>query len=166
MAIVEFQQAFADMIGSPAYCNAVRTQPLVLDERYELTPRERSRLLAIVNHPGMVCNCMLYRANRLAPLAVNLPQLLEALGSQLRGTLDRFWDCYVRTDVHFYVEAHRFCEFVQREIGDGRVLNGDVIEPVLWRELAVLEPRLEASHTELYSPLRRAESASAWGRTG
>jgi hypothetical protein len=155
--LADFQQAFADLVASPDLCNAVRANPMVLRESYRLTDREAGRLVGIVNHPGMACNCTLYRANRLAPLAMNLPGLLNALGPDLRAVLDEFWRQYRNTDVHFYVESHRFCRFVQRELECGRSFGPDV-EPALHREMARLEERLEVSHTEIYSPFRHQEA--------
>jgi hypothetical protein len=151
--LVDFQQALADLVSSPALCTEARADFDVFRQRYQLSDRESRRLAQIVNHPGMACNCMLYRANRLAPLALNLPDLIKALGSDLRDCLDSFWAEYSSTDVHFYVESYRFCEFIQREIDGGRTFNPDVA-PALEREMSVLAERLEVSHTEIYSPLR------------
>ena len=72
--LAEFQQALADLTASPELCIQVRRDPAVLNQRYILTERERDRLVGIVRHPGMACACTVYRANRLAPLAMNIPQ--------------------------------------------------------------------------------------------
>src|SRR6476660_4619036 len=114
--LAEFQQALADLIASPDLCIAARANPDLLRQLYQVTDREAQRLQGVVNHPGMKCNCMLYRANRLAPLALNLPNLVKALGGHLRNVLDDFWQAYKNTDVHFYVESYRFCEFVSDEV--------------------------------------------------
>jgi hypothetical protein len=159
--LVDFQQAFADLVASPDLCNEVRANPGVLRESYRLTDREAGRLAGIVNHPGMACNCTLYRANRLAPLAMNMPGLLKALGPDLRSVLDRFWRRYRNTDVHFYVESYRFGRFVQGELARGRSFSTDV-EPALRREMATLAERLEVSHTEIYSPFRHAGRPGSW----
>lgn len=150
---VDFQQALADLVSSPALCTEARRDPAVLRGRYQLTDRESRRLEQIVNHPGMACNCMLYRANRLAPLALNLPDLVKALGPDLREMLDAFWTEFANTDVHFYVESYRFCEFIQQQIASGRTFAAEVA-PALEREMSILADRLEVSHTEIYSPLR------------
>lgn len=152
--LAEFQQALADLIASPALCIEVRRNPDMLRERYQLTDREAQRVQGVVNHPGMKCNCMLYRANRLAPLALNLPNLVKALGGHLRGVLDDFWKQYTNTDVHFYVESYRFCEFVRNEVSRGRDLPADVA-PALDRDMATMAERLEISHTEIYSPFAK-----------
>jgi len=156
--LVDFQQALADLVSSPDLCNQVRHDSEVLWKRYDLTDREMRRLEQIVNHPGMECNCMLYRANRLAPLALNLPGLLKALGPDLRGVLDGFWLKHSNTDVHFYLESYRFCEFVQDEIGRGRAFGANVVA-ALEREMTILAQRLEVSHTEIYSPLRNSKDS-------
>jgi hypothetical protein len=151
--LVDFQQALADLVSSPALCTEARRDPAVLRSRYQLSDRESRRLAQIVNHPGMACNCMLYRANRLAPLALNLPDLVKALGPDLRDCLDAFWTEYANTDVHFYVESYRFCEFIQQQIASGRTFAQNVA-PALQHEMSILADRLEVSHTEIYSPLR------------
>jgi hypothetical protein len=145
-------------VSSPALCIEARRDPAVLRNRYQLTDRESRRLAQIVNQPGMACNCMLYRANRLAPLAVNLPDLFKALGPDLREMLDAFWSEFNNTDVHFYVESYRFCEFIEREIANDRKFAAEVA-PALERERSILADRLEVSHTEIYSPLREQRGA-------
>jgi len=149
--LAEFQQAFADLVASPELCIQARHDSQFLRSRYQITNLEAARLQALVNHPGMKCNCMLYRANRLAPLAMNLPNLVKALGDDLRGVLDDFWKIYKNTDVHFYVESYRFCEFVEQEISRGREFAPDV-GPALEADMTILAERLEVSHTEIYSP--------------
>jgi hypothetical protein len=145
--LIEFQQAFADLVASPELCIRVRENPEFLRERYELTERELNRLSGIVNHPGMECNCMLYRANRLIPLALNLPDLCKALGEHLRPLASAYWSEFPKTDVHFLVESNRFVDFVKREISDGKSF-GEEVPPVLEREGDLLSQRLEASYTE------------------
>lgn len=151
--LADFQQALADLVSSPALCKETLRDSSVLRDRYQLTDREYGRLQQIVSHPGMACNCMLYRANRLAPLALNLPDLVKALGPDLRELLDAFWAQSSNTDVHFYVESYRFCEFIDQQIARGRTFGADVAS-ALEREMSVLAERLELSHTEIYSPLR------------
>ena len=146
--LVEFQQAFADLVSSPGLCREVRARPELLLERYRLNAREHGQLLGVVNHRGMECSCMLYRANRLAPLALNLPKVCKALGEVLRDVLSDYWAAYPQTDVHFIVESYRFCEFLRREIDRGRAAPEGVGE-ALDDELPLLAMRLSASYTSL-----------------
>lgn len=156
--LAEFQQALADLIASPDLCIEARANPDLLSLRYQITAREAKRLQGVVTHPGMKCNCMLYRANRLAPLALNLPNLIRALGGQLRGVLDDFWEQYRNTDVHFYVESYRFCEFVHEAVLRGRDLPATV-PSALQLDMTNLAEKLEISHTEIYSPYGANRSA-------
>jgi hypothetical protein len=145
--LVEFQQAFADMVASPELSFKVRANPSLLRERYKLSDQEWRQLVGVVNSPGMNCNCMLYRANRLAPLALNLPELCRVLADDLRSTLSRYWACYPNSDVNFLVESSRFCEFVRDLLASGHVFQNDVSD-TLEREAAALSLRLHASYTE------------------
>ena len=80
--LLEFQQALADLVASPDFCRQARADPQELMRRYDLSAREHRRLVDMVNQPGMALNCMLYRSNRLAPLAQNLYGLCNALGAR------------------------------------------------------------------------------------
>ena len=110
--LVDFQIALADLTASPTLCRKVRNAPEVLREKYDLTEKEWRRLVGIVASNGMEANCILYRANRLAPVALNLPETCTALGDNLNRLISAYWDSEPTTDVHFLVEADRFCQFL------------------------------------------------------
>lgn len=145
--LVEFQQALADLTASPELCTEVRSTPELLRARYDLSEREWRRLVGVVNHPGMACNCMLYRANRLAPLALHLPRLCKALGPDLRSVASAYWTAFPETNVHAFIEADRFARFVGRLIADGRAFRSEVA-PTLASEAAFLAQALRGSRTE------------------
>ena len=145
--LVEFQQAFADLVASPELSFNVRADPSILRERYQLSDLEWRQLVGIVNSRGMDCNCMLYRANRLAPLALNLPEVCKVMGDDLRSTLTFYWTKHPNSDVNFLVESERFCEFLRGLIADGHTFKNDV-RPALEREAAALSLRLEASYNQ------------------
>jgi len=69
----------------------------VLRSAYELTDREADRLTALAGHDGITAACSLYRANRLAPLAMNVPRTYRGLGDLLRPLLDEFWTMHTET---------------------------------------------------------------------
>ncbi len=146
--LADFQQALADMVASPPLCREVRANPACLSERYRLTDLEVRRLADMAKQQGMACNCTLYRANRLAPLALNLHDLCLALGDQLTPLVDEFWKFYPEAGVNFLVECHNFCEFLMSKHELGLVLNGEA-----WlafeRERQDLELRLLAIRTIL-----------------
>jgi len=79
MSLAAFQSALAALTASPDLVRAVRADPHVLHARFTLTCKEWHRLSAIAASPGMAANCILYRANRLAPVALNLPETCAAL---------------------------------------------------------------------------------------
>jgi len=138
--LVEFQKALADLTASPALCREVRRAPDVLEARYDLTDKERRRLAGIVASKGMEANCMLYRANRLAPVALNLPETCDAIREDLDRLISDYWESEPTTDVHFIVEADRFCWFLKRQ--NGLPLRA---KEVLAREHAVVQAKLAAS---------------------
>jgi hypothetical protein len=145
--LADFQQALADLTGSPVLCLEVRRDPSVLRAKYELTAREWRRLVGIVQHRGMECACIVYRANRLAPLALNIPQTCKALGQELRDIVSEFWAQYPETNVHFFVETDRFCRFLKTKLVEGRVFQTD-IAPILALESAAVTAALQESYTE------------------
>lgn len=140
MVLVEFQTALADMTASPALCREVRRTPAILRERYDLTDREWRQLSAVAASEGMEANCMLYRANRLAPVALNLPETCEVIRDELDPLISEYWASEPTTDVNFLVEADRFCHFLEASSG----LRPEATT-ALAREHAILEAKLAAS---------------------
>ena len=68
MSVASFQQALCDLIASPSLCRALRSDPDDVMANYELSDRERRRLVEAVWQRGMSTNCSLYRSNRVTPL--------------------------------------------------------------------------------------------------
>jgi hypothetical protein len=145
--LVEFQQALADLTASPDLCIQVRREPAILHQRYELTEREWRRLVGIVQHPGMACACIVYRANRLAPLAMNIPQTCRALGNELRAIVSEYWAAFPEGNVHFFIETNRFCQFLKAAVAEGRSFPAEVAS-TLEREAAIVAAALRESETE------------------
>jgi hypothetical protein len=143
----EFQQALADLVASPPLCAQARRQPELLGERYQLDSRELGRLQSLVGHPGMAANCMLYRANRLSPLALNFPLLCASLGEDLRPMVDAYWASHPTTNVHFLIEADRFRTYVGQVLAAGALPAADRgrVAEALASEGAALDARLAAS---------------------
>jgi hypothetical protein len=146
--LVEFQQALADLVAAPEVCRQVRKNPDLLRERYNLSERELRRLVTMVDHRAMACNCMLYRANRLAPLALNLHEFCIALGPRLGPLLSEYSDQYPNTNVHFYLECDRFCQFMVKKIGEGFQLEPRV-KAIFDEEFSRIKLGLIASYTSL-----------------
>lgn len=138
--LIDFQRALADLTASPALCRDVRRAPEILHARYALTDKEWRRLTGIVASTGMEANCMLYRANRLAPVALNMPDTCEAIRDDLNRLISAFWESEPTTDVHFLVEAHRFGCFLRQQPG-----LSELAQQALAREHALVTAKLEAS---------------------
>lgn len=112
MTLSAFQRALTDLTASPSLCRAARADSGLLARRYALTEREARRLDGIVQSKGMEANCILYRANRLAPVALNCPGLCKALSTNLNRLISEYWEAEPTTNVHFLVETDRFCRFL------------------------------------------------------
>lgn len=140
--LIDFQRALAELTASPALCRQVRADPQILRRRYSLTEKEWRRLSGIVSSKGMEANCMLYRANRLAPVALNLPETCEAIRDELNDLISAYWDSEPTTDVHFLVEAERFCRYLQAHSAFPPDARG-----VLAREHAIVAAKLAASRS-------------------
>ena len=138
--LVDFQIALAELTASPALCRQLREAPETLRKRYDLTEKEWRRLAGIAASKGMEANCMLYRANRLAPVALNLPDTCTALGENLNPLISAYWDSEPTTDVHFLVEADRFCRFLRERAG-----LPPAVKPLLEREHAIVTAKLTVS---------------------
>jgi len=144
----EFQQAFADLVASPDFCREARADPAVLHARYDLSDRERGRLLGLINQRGMALNCMLYRANRLAPLALNLHGFCQALGPRLGPLLTEYTAAHPNTNVHFYRECDRFCAFIEHKLDQGYELE-PAARTVFENEALMVRLNLKATETAL-----------------
>ena len=140
--LIEFQQAFADLIASPELCLEVRREPTVLNERYQLSEREWLRLVAIVNEHGMSCNCTLYRANRLTPIALNLREVCNALGGQLASLLQEYWSMHPGMNAHFLLESYDFCRFLKVKLAPQHTVLPGVLE-LLDHSIDRLRSRIE-----------------------
>src|SRR4051812_44586783 len=140
--LIDFQGALADLTASPSLCRQVRRNPQILHERYDLTDKEWRRLVGIVTSKGMEANCILYRANRLVPVALNLPKTCSALGDDLNPLISEYWEAVPTTDVHFLVEADRFCRFL---LAQSNLPSAAAAELEL--EHAVVAGRLAASRS-------------------
>jgi len=144
-----FQKAFADLTASPGLVMQVRENPDLLRDRYELSEREVRRLAAMVNDPGMECNCVLYRASRITPIAVHLPRLTKVLAKDLGPLLSEYWTRYTHTNINFLFDSYRFCEFVKEKI-DGGFIFSDAVLPIVEFEMAELFEQLEVIDPDNY----------------
>lgn len=136
MSIPSFQQALCDLIASPQLCLTLRANPEAALADYQLSARERKRLLEVVWQRGMSTNCTLYRSNRVTPIYTLLTFTCRALGDQLRALLDEFWEAKEFQDGQFHSEVERFAAFLSRRIAAGGIQSPFAAE-LLQFELAL-----------------------------
>ncbi len=127
------------MVASPELARAVRRGDEAALERYDLSPRERTRLETVAAQRGMEVSCTLYRANRLTPVVMLLPYTCFILGDRMKSIADRFWN-ESRTDLQFRNEIERFAAFLLELVRSGK-LDEPLLEEVLAFELATNELR-------------------------
>jgi hypothetical protein len=135
MTVQAFQQAFSDLIASPDLCLAVRRDPRQVLDRYDLSARERHRLVDVVWQRGMSTSCTLYRVNRITPIYTLLSHTCFVLGDEaLIREAELFWE-ECKTDLQFQPEIDSFGVFLKRRIQAGAIDN-PLIEEVLDLELS------------------------------
>lgn len=140
MTMEAFQQAMCDLVASPDLCLRLVQAPEQVLGRYDLSDRDRRRLIAIVQQRGMVVNCSLYRANRLSPIVNLIPHTCFLLGDKLLDEATEFWKDFKETRLQFHEEVKQFGEFLRRRLESGS-LDNPVLAEVLEYELALNEFR-------------------------
>jgi hypothetical protein len=121
MSLASFQQALCDLIASPDLCRALRASPEDVMANYELSVRERRRLVEAVWQRGMSTNCSLHRSGRVTPLYTLLYGTCRSLGDQFGPLLDEFWNSINYQDGQFRSEVERWAAFLRQRIADGTV---------------------------------------------
>ena len=141
-----FQRAMCDLVASPDLCLALVQSPEEVLGRYDLSDRDRRRLVEVVQQPGMLVNCSLYRANRLSPIYNLVPHTCFLLGDALLAEATEFWKGFKETRLQFHDEVKQFGDFLRRRVELG-VLQNPMLVEVLEYELALNEfrytPRVE-----------------------
>lgn len=118
--LADVQQAMADLVASVARVQAARQDPEAWLDGYDLTAVERRRLAGFLAQPGLALGCMVYRANRLAPVAMHLTELCRAIGPGLRAEMDAFWLAHPHSEPNPLLECARFCDFIEGRPGTPR----------------------------------------------
>jgi len=145
MTLLAYQQALCDLIASPRLCLEARADPEAALSSYDLAPRERRRLAAVVRQPGMSTSCTLHRVNRITPIYSYLSLTCFLLGDRLIREVEAFWSQGKPSDLQFGPESERFGRFLKRRLRAGSVRD-PYLEEVLDFELAV--NRLQAMSRE------------------
>src|SRR6266545_1183805 len=119
MSMEGFQKAMCDLVASPDLCMLLVQSPDEVLGRYDLSDRDRRRLLAVVQQPGMEVNCALYRVNRLSPIYSLMPYTCFLLGDRLMGEAIEFWKDFGETRLQLNEEAQKFGDFLRKRIEHG-----------------------------------------------
>lgn len=143
MSLKEFQRALCDAVASTPRAAALRDDPDRALARYELTDRERRRLVAVAHQRGIATSAAIYRLNRVEPLCEFLPWTWKLLGDDLVTHASRFWEEHA-TDLQYAPEVSAFGSFLAARIRDGLVPQPHVAD-VLALELAANELRFASA---------------------
>jgi hypothetical protein len=152
MTMEAFQRAMCDLIASPDLCMVLVESPEEVLGRYDLSDLDRRRLVEVVQQPGMLVNCSLYRANRLSPIYNLVPHTCFLLGNALLDEATEFWKDFKETRLQFHEEVQRFGDFLRRRVETG-FLKNPMVADVLEYELALNEFR----YTQRLDVLARLE---------
>lgn len=137
MSLSGFQLALCDAIASPSRAQTLRLDPDAFLAGYDLTDRERRRLVAVGRQPGMTTCCAIYRLNRISPICLHLPMTMRLLGDGFMAQVEDYWSSR-GTDLQYCPEVVGFGEFLGERIRAG-ALSTPYLADVLAFELAVVD---------------------------
>lgn len=140
MSLADFQLAMAHLIASPERCLDARWDPVGALARYELSARERQRLVDAVRQKGMSTSCSLYRSNRVTPIYTLLHLTCLALADRLEVELDEYWKAVEFSHQQFKREIEGFALFLKHRVASGK-LAVECLPELLDFELASNELR-------------------------
>lgn len=119
MALSDFQLALSEMTVYPNLAAKVRANGEPELAAYDLSPRERARLVAVARHPGMDLNCTLARGNRFGPIVDVLPLTCTLIKPWLRELLDELWQVSHPDNYQLAGEEDAFAAFLQAKVSGG-----------------------------------------------
>jgi len=119
MSLQSFQRAVVDLTLTPQTAVALLHGNTGVLADYDLTERERRRLLAIVRQPGISVSCTLARGNRLEVIAGVFPMTCVLLEPVLRQVLDELWADHRPTNYQLAGEDAAFARLVSRKLAAG-----------------------------------------------
>lgn len=111
------------MTIEPHLAATVRRQGADALTAFDLTEREKIRLVAVSRQPGMDLNCTLARGNRFAPIYDAYPMTCTLLGTQLRAVLDELWSSARPTNYQLSGEIDAFAELLNARLIDLEIAN-------------------------------------------
>lgn len=137
MSLIQFQQAFADLVANGDLCRAIKQNPELLDEKYLLTPLEKDRILFLLQQSrGIGTSCMLYQINRFTPLYDLMPYTCNILGERTREYTRQFWHYYPKSNFQFRDEVMIFSKFLLEQVAQGNIAHIPIMESLVNLEMA------------------------------
>lgn len=116
MSLATFQRLMVELTLSPGMVRRLRAGELADIDGAGLTDRERGRLLAIVQQPGISIHCTLSRGNRLEAIAIALPMTCTLIEPIFRPLLDAFWEESPPSNYQLTGMDHGFARFLRGKI--------------------------------------------------
>lgn len=153
MTMQGFQKAMCDLVSSPDLCTRLIQSPDQVLARYDLSPRDRRRLVEVVQQQGMFVSCSLYRTNRVSPIYNLMPYTCFVLGDALMDEATEFWKDFEETRLQFDEEVAKFGDFLRQRVEQG-FLQSPILADVIEYELVLNEFRF-AQRAEVLSHLQR-----------
>jgi hypothetical protein len=138
MSLRAFQRAVVELTLAPDMARALRQGDAGVLAGYDLTGRERARLLDMVRQPGISVQCSLSRGNRLEVIMAAFPMTCVLLRPVLRQLVDTLWREHRPTNYQLAGEQTAFAALVRREIAAG-VLAIEYLPEILAYETTCLE---------------------------
>ncbi len=120
MSLTSFQRAIVELTLAPRRARRLMRGDLREIETYDLTDRERRRLLDIVQQPGMSLTCTVARGNRFEAIGELFPMTCVLLEPILRELLDELWEDFP-TNYQFAGEADAFVAKVSEKMARGEI---------------------------------------------
>lgn len=137
MSLIQFQQAFADLVADGDLCRAIKQNPGLLDEQYVLTQLEKDRIIYLLQQSrGIGTSCMLYQINRFTPLFDLMPYTCNILGERTREYTRQFWAYYPKSNFQFRDEVMFFSKFLLEQVALGNMAHIPIMESLVNLEMA------------------------------
>jgi len=137
MSLQSFQQAVVDLTLSPWMAQELRKGDAVPLAEYDLTSRERARLLNIVNQPGISVHCSLSRGNRFELIVNAFPMTCVLLRPLLRRLVDELCQEHRPTNYQLSGEQTAFAALVRRKMAAGELVI-EYLDEIFAYEMACL----------------------------
>jgi hypothetical protein len=121
MSLQAFQQVIVDLTLAPRRVRRLLQGDLSLLKTYDLSERERQRILDVIRQPGMSLNCTIARGNRFEGIGELFPMTCVLLEPVLRDLLDELWENFLPTNYQFAGEEEAFAGIVRQKMAKGEL---------------------------------------------